>query len=84
MGLIRLGCLVSLTVLTILGVFGRMGLDGLVRFIPEYKEKGEFSHLVNVQVYTKFCLTNFVSSGSSPLFGRTNTCWIFQFGILGI
>ena len=35
-----------LTVLTILGVLGRMGLDGaLVRFIPEYKEKGEFSHL---------------------------------------
>ena len=35
-----------LTVLVILGVLGRMGLDGaLVRFIPEYKEKGEFSHL---------------------------------------
>ena len=35
-----------LTFLTIFSVLGRLGLDGaLVRFIPEYKEKGEFNSM---------------------------------------
>jgi O-antigen/teichoic acid export membrane protein len=34
----------SLTFLTIVGVLGRLGLDGaLVRFIPEFQEKGAFN-----------------------------------------
>ncbi|MBM71212.1 MAG: hypothetical protein CL847_00310 [Crocinitomicaceae bacterium] len=38
-----------LTILTILSVLGRLGLDGaLVRFIPEYVEKRQFNHLRSV------------------------------------
>lgn len=44
-----------LTILTILGVLGRWGLDGaLVRFIPEYLEKRQFTHL---QSAYKFALS---------------------------
>ena len=35
-----------LTILTIIGVLGRMGFDGaLVKFIPQFREKGEFTNL---------------------------------------
>ncbi|MBM56310.1 MAG: hypothetical protein CMB32_07115 [Euryarchaeota archaeon] len=42
-----------LTILTIIGVLGRMGFDGaLVKFIPQFREQGEFSHLRDTYKFT--------------------------------